>query len=291
MPFKAEYEKWLQNTQKEQEIQHELVNMTEAEKEDAFRCDLEFGTAGLRGIMGAGTNRMNKYIVGKASQGVANYLRKHYQEPSVVIGFDSRINSEAFAKKAAGVFAANGIKVQLWPVLMPVPLVSFATRYLHASAGIMITASHNPGQYNGYKVYGADGCQITTQAAGAILAEINDIDVFTGVKEVAFAEGIKAGTIVYIADAVYDAFITKVQEQSVLFGDEVDKNVSIVYSPLNGTGLRPVTRILQAMGYTNITVVKEQEQPDGNFYYLPLSQSGDKRSYDLGHCLCPKLQC
>lgn len=282
MPCKAEYEKWLHNTQKEQEIQHELVNMTEAEKEDAFRCDLEFGTAGLRGIMGAGTNRMNQYIVGKASQGVANYLHKHYQEPSVVIGFDSRINSEAFAKKAAGVFAANGIKVQLWPVLMPVPLVSFATRYLHASAGIMITASHNPGQYNGYKVYGADGCQITTQAASAILAEINDIEVFSGVKEVAFAEGIKAGTIAYIADAVYDAFIAKVKEQSVLFGDEVDKNVSIVYSPLNGTGLRPVTRILQAMGYTNITVVKEQEQPDGNFTTCPYPNPEIKEAMTLG---------
>lgn len=282
MPFKAEYEKWLQNTQKEQKIQHELVNMTEAEKEDAFRCDLEFGTAGLRGIMGAGTNRMNQYIVGKASQGVANYLQKHFQEPSVVIGFDSRINSEAFAKKAARVFAANGITVQLWPVLMPVPLVSFATRYLHASAGIMITASHNPGQYNGYKVYGADGCQITTQAAGAILAEINDIDVFTGVKEVAFAEGIKAGDIAYITDAVYDAFIAKVKEQSVLFGDEVDKNVSIVYSPLNGTGLRPVTRILQAMGYTNITVVKEQEQPDGNFTTCPYPNPEIKEAMTLG---------
>lgn len=282
MPFKAEYEKWLHNTQKEQEIQHELLNMTETEKEDAFRCDLEFGTAGLRGIMGAGTNRMNQYIVGKASQGVANYLQKHHQKPSVVIGFDSRINSEVFAKKAAGVFAANGIKVQLWPVLMPVPLVSFATRYLHASAGIMITASHNPGQYNGYKVYGADGCQITTQAAGAILAEINEIDVFTGAKEIAFAEGIKAGTIAYIADAVYDAFIVKVQEQSVLFGDEVDKNVSIVYSPLNGTGLRPVTRILQAMGYTNITVVKEQEQPDGNFNTCPYPNPEIKEAMTLG---------
>ena len=282
MPCKAEYEKWFHNTEKEQEIQHELVNMTEAEKEDAFRCDLEFGTAGLRGIMGAGTNRMNQYIVGKASQGVANYLRKHYQKPSVVIGFDSRINSEAFAKKAAGVFAANGIKVQLWPVLMPVPLVSFATRYLHASAGIMITASHNPGQYNGYKVYGADGCQITTEAAGAILAEINDIDVFTGVKEIAFEEGIQAGTIADIADAVYDAFIAKVQEQSVLFGDEVDKNVSIVYSPLNGTGLRPVTRILQAMGYTNITVVKEQEQPDGNFTTCPYPNPEIKEAMTLG---------
>lgn len=282
MPFKAEHEKWLHNTVNDKELQQELLQMTEEERKDAFRCDLEFGTAGLRGIMGAGTNRMNKYIVGKASQGVANYLHKHCQEPSVVIGFDSRINSEAFAKKAAGVFAANGITVQLWPVLMPVPLVSFATRYLHASAGIMITASHNPGQYNGYKVYGADGCQITTQAAGAILAEINDIEVFSGVKEIAFAEGIKAGDIAYIADAVYDAFIAKVQEQSVLFGDEVDKNVSIVYSPLNGTGLRPVTRILQAMGYTNITVVKEQEQPDGNFTTCPYPNPEIKEAMTLG---------
>lgn len=282
MPFKAEYEKWLHNTKSEQELQHELLKMTEEERKDAFRCDLEFGTAGLRGIMGAGTNRMNQYIVGKATQGVANYLQKHYHEPSVVIGYDSRINSEAFAKKAAGVLAANGIKVHLWPVLMPVPLVSFATRYLKVSAGITITASHNPGQYNGYKVYGADGCQITTEAAGAILAEINEIDVFTGVKEIAFSEGIKAGSIAPIADGVYDEFIAKVKEQSVLFGDVVDKNVSIVYSPLNGTGLKPVTRILQEMGYTNITVVKEQEHPDGNFTTCPYPNPEIKEAMALG---------
>ena len=282
MPFKAEYEKWLHNTKSEQELQHELLKMTEEERKDAFRCDLEFGTAGLRGIMGAGTNRMNQYIVGKATQGVANYLQKHYHEPSVVIGYDSRINSEVFAKKAAGVLAANGIKVHLWPVLMPVPLVSFATRYLQASAGIMITASHNPGQYNGYKVYGADGCQITTEAAGAISAEINKIDVFIGVKEIAFSEGIKAGSIAPITDAVYDEFIAKVKEQTVLFGDVVDKNVSIVYSPLNGTGLKPVTRILQEMGYTNITVVKEQEQPDGNFTTCPYPNPEIKEAMALG---------
>lgn len=174
----------------------------------------------------------------KASQGLADYLKKHFKEPSVAIGYDSRVKSDVFAKVAAGVFAANGVSVNIWPVLMPVPTVSFATRYLHTSAGVMVTASHNPGKYNGYKVYGADGCQITTEAAAEILAEIEKLDIFADVKTSNFEAGVANGSIRYIPDEVYTAFVEQVKSQSVLFGENVNKNVAIVYSPLNGTGLK-----------------------------------------------------
>ena len=187
----------------------------------------------------------------------------------MTIGYDSRIKSDVFAKVAAGVFAANGVKVNIWSALMPVPTVSFATRYLHTSAGVMVTASHNPSKYNGYKVYGADGCQITTEAAAEILAEIEKLNIFVDVKTSDFEAGVASGSIRYIPDEVYTAFVEQVKSQSVLFGEEVNKDVAIVYSPLNGTGLKPVTRTLKEMGYTNITVVKEQEQPDGNFPTCP----------------------
>ena len=213
-----------------------LKNMDEAQIEDAFYRDLEFGTGGLRGTIGAGTNRMNIYTVAKASQGLSDYLVKSFEEPSVAIGYDSRIKSDVFAKTAASVFAANGIKVNLWPRLNPVPTVSFATRYLHTSAGVMVTASHNPSKYNGYKVYGSDGCQMTTEAAATVLSEIEKLDIFADVKKVDFDEAVKAGKIEYISDDVLTAFIEKVKSQSVLFGEEVNKDVSIVYSPLNGTG-------------------------------------------------------
>lgn len=218
-----------------------------------------FGTGGLRGTIGAGSNRMNIYTVAKATQGLANYLNDNYKNPSVVIGYDSRIKSDVFAEVAAEVFSANGVKVEKWSTLLPVPTVSYATRYLLASAGVMITASHNPSKYNGYKVYGEDGCQITTETAAEILAEINKVDIFNDVKKGAGAE------IKSIPDEVLTAFIEEVKNQSVLFGEEVDKNVAIVYSPLNGTGLVPVTRVLAEMGYSNITVVEEQRNPDGNF--------------------------
>ena len=202
--------------------------------------------------------------------------------PSVAIGYDSRIKSDVFAKVAAGVFAANGVKVNIWPVLMPVPTVSFATRYLHTSAGVMVTASHNPSKYNGYKVYGADGCQITTEVAAEILAEIEKLDIFADVKTSDFEAGVANGSIQYIPDEVYTAFVEQVKSQSVLFGEEVNKNVAIVYSPLNGTGLKPVTRTLKEMGYTNITVVKEQEQPDGNFPTCPYPNPEIKEAMALG---------
>ena len=282
MNIKKEYERWLANATADADIVAELKTLDDAKIEDAFYRDLAFGTGGLRGVIGAGTNRMNVYTVAKASQGLADYLKKHYENPSVVIGYDSRIKSDVFAKVSAGVFAANGVQVNIWPVLMPVPTVSFATRYLHTSAGVMITASHNPSKYNGYKVYGADGCQITTEAAAEILAEIEKLDIFADVKTGGFEAGMAEGRIQYIPEEVYTAFVNEVKAQSVLFGETVNKDVAIVYSPLNGTGLKPVTRTLKEMGYTNITVVKEQEQPDGNFPTCPYPNPEIKEAMALG---------
>lgn len=280
MDFRAEYERWLQYA--EEELKRELRTYTSQEIEDSFYRNLSFGTGGLRGTIGAGTNRMNVHTVSKASQGLADYLKKHYEKPSVVIGYDSRIKSDVFARVAASVFAANEIKVNIWPELLPVPTVSFAVRYLSASAGVMITASHNPSRYNGYKVYGADGCQITTEAAAEILAEIEKLDLFQDVKSKAFEESKADGSVVDIPDEVLTAYIEEVRKQSVLFGEAVDKDVAIVYSPLNGTGLVPVTRSLKELGYTNITVVREQESPDGNFPTCPYPNPEIKEAMALG---------
>lgn len=281
MSYMDEYKRWVENV-KDEELSDALKNMDEAQIEDAFYRDLEFGTGGLRGTIGAGTNRMNIYTVAKASQGLSDYLVKSFEEPSVAIGYDSRIKSDVFAKTAASVFAANGIKVNLWPRLNPVPTVSFATRYLHTSAGVMVTASHNPSKYNGYKVYGSDGCQMTTEAAATVLSEIEKLDIFADVKKMDFDEAVKAGKIEYISDDVLTAFIEKVKSQSVLFGEEVNKDVSIVYSPLNGTGYIPVTRTLEEMGYTNITIVEEQRLPDGNFPTCPYPNPEIKEAMALG---------
>ena len=280
MNYKAEYERWLQQATDE-EITGELKNMNEATVEDAFYRELAFGTGGLRGVIGAGTNRMNVYVVAKASQGLANYLNKA-EDSSVVIGYDSRIKSELFAKVAAEVFAKNGVRVHIWPSLLPVPTVSYAVRKLNAAAGVMITASHNPSKYNGYKVYGSDGCQITTQAAAEILEEINAIDIFSDVKRMTFDDGIKTGIIDYIDDSVLTSYIDEVKGQSVLFGDEIDKDVAIVYSPLNGTGLVPVTRVLEESGFTNITLVEEQKNPDGTFPTCPYPNPEIKEAMELG---------
>lgn len=282
MVIKKEYERWLTNVTADSDVSCELKTMDDVKVEDAFYRNLAFGTGGLRGVIGAGTNRMNIYTVAKASQGLADYLNKNFSDPSIAIGYDSRIKSDVFAKVAADVFAANGVKVNIWPVLMPVSTVSFAVRYLHASAGVMITASHNPSKYNGYKVYGEDGCQITTEAANEILAEIEKLDIFADVKHSDFESCIANGNIQYIPDEVYTAFINEIKNQSVLFGEEVNKDVAIVYSPLNGTGLKPVTRTLKEMGYTNITVVAEQEQPDGNFPTCPYPNPEIKEAMELG---------
>ena len=279
--YKDEYQCWLENAV-EDDLHSPLRKMSQEEIEDAFYKNLAFGTGGLRGTIGAGTNRMNVYTVAKASQGLADYLVKKFSRPSVVIGFDSRIKSDVFARTAASVFAANGVLTHLWPHLNPVPTVSFAVRYLSASAGIMITASHNPSKYNGYKVYGEDGCQITTKAAAEILGEIEKLDIFIDVKRLDFDAAVSEGKITYISEDVLTAFIENVKNQSVLFGEKVNRDASIVYSPLNGTGLIPVTRTLKEMGYTNITLVEEQRLPDGAFPTCPYPNPEIREAMALG---------
>ncbi len=282
MDYQQEYRRWLELAADDEDVAAELREMDEAQREDAFYRNLAFGTGGLRGILGAGTNRMNIYTVSKATQGLADYLNRQSDCPAVVIGYDSRIKSDLFARTAAGVFAANGIRVHIWPVLMPVPTVSFAVRFLGAAAGVMITASHNPSQYNGYKVYGPDGCQITTQAAGEILAEIEKLDIFRDVRRGSFEEGTASGAIRCIPEEVYTAYVEAVKGQSVLYGEQIQKDASIVYTPLNGAGLGPVTRTLRELGYTNVTVVPEQERPDGQFPTCPYPNPEIKEAMALG---------
>ena len=282
-----QYQLWTERATADADLTDELKSMAGDEKKisDSFYRNLSFGTGGLRGIIGAGTNRMNIYTVAKASQGLSDYLIGKYQSPSVVIGYDSRIKSELFARTAAGVFAANRMKVSIWPQLMPVPMVSFAVRSLGACAGVMITASHNPAKYNGYKVYGGDGCQITTDAAAEILTEIEKLDLFEDVKQEAFETGIKTGRIRFISDDVYTAYVEEVKRQSVLGDNEaaqISKDAAIVYTPLNGAGLKPVLRTLKESGYTNITLVREQEEPDGNFPTCPSPNPEIREAMTLG---------
>ena len=276
------YQRWLKEA--DASLQAELIAMDEAAKEDAFYRSLAFGTGGLRGVIGAGTNRMNIHTVAKASQGLADYVVKHFpaDKRRIAVSYDSRILSDEFAKVASGVLAANGIKAMIYPQLMPTPCLSYAVRALECAAGVMVTASHNPAKYNGYKVYGADGCQITTEAAAEILAEIEKLDVFADIKRIGFEDGIKSGEISYIPDQVYTDFVEEVKKQSLLGEEQIDKNVAIVYSPLNGTGLKPVLRTLRESGYTNVTVVKEQEQPDGHFPTCPYPNPEIREAMELG---------
>lgn len=282
-----QYNEWLKKATADADVISELkaIAADEAKVEDAFYRNLAFGTGGLRGVIGAGTNRMNVHTVAKASQGLADYVVKNFPEGkrSIAVSYDSRIKSDLFAKVSAGVFAANGIDVHIYTELMPTPCLSFAVRELGCSAGIMVTASHNPSKYNGYKVYGADGCQITTEAAAAILAEIEKLDIFEDVKLGDFDEYLNNGTIKYIGADVYTAFTEAVKNQSLLGpNDKIDRDVAIVYTPLNGTGLKPVTRALKESGFTNITVVAEQEKPDGNFPTCPYPNPEIKEAMALG---------
>ncbi len=282
--IETSYQEWLEKATEDVDLIKELKDMDSSKKEDAFYRDLAFGTGGLRGTIGAGTNRMNIYTVAKATQGLSNYILKHFIEGNrkVAISRDSRLKSDVFANVAARVFAANGIEVAIYPYISPVPTLSFATRYLHCSAGVMITASHNPSKYNGYKVYGSDGCQITTEAADEILKYIEKIDFFDDVKYISLDDGFEKGLISYIPPKVITAFIEEVKNQSLLGSELVDKDVAIVYSPLNGTGLVPVTRTLNEMGYTNITVVKEQEMPNAYFPTCPYPNPEIKEAMALG---------
>lgn len=281
--YKSIYQTWLRKVD-DVDLSKELKGRNEAQIEDAFYRDLEFGTGGLRGVIGAGTNRRNIYIVAKASQGLSNYICKHYPngKRSVAISRDSRLKSDVFAKIAARVFAANGIEVHIYPQISPVPTLSFATRYLHCSAGVRVTASHNPSKYNGYKVYGEDGCQITTEAAAEVLSEIESIDIFKDIKLISYDEGFEKALISYIPPKVLTAFIKEVKSQSLLGNESIDKNVAIVYTPLNGTGLIPVTRTLEESGYTNITVVKEQQFPNGYFPTCPFPNPEIQEAMALG---------
>lgn len=278
-----EYNKW--KTQKLADvdliIELDRINGVEEEISDRFYRNLEFGTGGLRGVIGAGNNRMNIYTVAKATQGYSNYLKKQTSSPSVAIAYDSRIKSDIFAKTAGEVFAANGIQVHLYTELMPTPSLSFAVRHLKCSGGIVITASHNPSKYNGYKVYGSDGCQITTEAAASILEEIEALDIFKDVNMLPFQEALARERIVYIEEDVVKEYLCSVSSQT-LCGAGVDKDFSIVYTPLNGSGLKCVTRVLRENGFTNISVVKEQENPDGNFPTCSYPNPEMKEALELG---------
>lgn len=281
------YQIWCEKAVEDVDVIEELrlMKKNEKQKEDSFYRELAFGTGGLRGVIGAGTNRMNIYTVAKASQGLSEYVRAHFSRGdwSIAISYDSRIKSDRFAQISAEVFAANEIQVHIYRQLMPTPCLSFAVRELGCAAGIMVTASHNPAQYNGYKVYGADGCQITTEAADDILSEINQVDVFAGVNRIPFEEGQASGMIRFISDEIETAFVERVKKETLLGENtEISKDVAIVYSPLNGTGLNPVLRTLKESGFTNISVVPEQELPDGNFPTCPYPNPEIKEAMQLG---------
>lgn len=272
--IKEQYLLWLERANIDYEIIDELRQMEgdDAKIEDAFYRELEFGTGGLRGIIGAGTNRMNVHTVAKASQGLADYVKVHFksEKKKIAISYDSRIKSKLFAQISAGVFAANEIEVFIYTELMPTPCLSYAVRKLDCAAGIMITASHNPSKYNGYKVYGADGCQITTEAASEITKKIGELNIFDEIQIMGYRAGVDMGRIQYIPETVYTGFVEAVKKQTMLDEDSIiDKSAAIVYSPLNGTGLKPVLRTLKESGYTNITVVPEQKEPNGEFPTCP----------------------
>lgn len=278
------YSLWCKKAVDDVDIVNELQKIKNDEKaiQDAFYRDLEFGTGGLRGVIGAGTNRMNIHTVRKASQGYATYLVKNFTSPSVAIAYDSRIKSDVFAAAAAEVFAANGIKVFIYPELMPTPSLSFAVRFHKTSGGVVVTASHNPSKYNGYKVYGSDGCQITNVAADAILAEINSTDIFNDIKRIDFEEGLKSNAIQYMGEETVSAYINAVSKQSLLTKGDFDKSVKIVYTPLYGAGLKCVTRCLSENGYTNIQIVEEQAKPNGNFPTCPYPNPEIREALTLG---------
>ncbi len=236
---------------------------------DMFYRELEFGTAGLRGVIGAGTNRMNVYTVGRASQGIADYVNSVTQNGSIAIAYDSRIKSKLFAETAACVFAANGIKAYIYDELMPTPMLSFAVRHLNCDAGVVITASHNPAKYNGYKAYGPDGCQLSVEASNYVFSYIEKTDFFTGIKLIDFEDGIKNGSIEYINKDVINAFLDNSESQSLIPNIFENSDFSVIYTPLHGTGNKPVREILKRRGVKNVTVVAEQELPDGNFPTAP----------------------
>ncbi len=292
MSVKELYELWLNRAVDDADLMEELKAITGKEDEiyDRFYRELEFGTAGLRGVIGAGTNRMNIYTVRQTTQGLADYLNSRYDAPAIAIAFDSRIKANYFAKEAARVLAANGVKAYLAAELQPTPLLSFAVRRLGCQAGIMITASHNPAKYNGYKCYGSDGCQMTDVAAGDVYACIQKVDLFNGVKLAGFEEGLQSGQISYFREELLEDYLNNVQKQAINPGIAADAGLKIVYTPLNGAGNKLVRKILDRIGVSDVTVVPEQEMPDGNFPTCPYPNPEFREALELALKLAKEVK-
>ena len=286
--YRNGYNRWINEPTLESALKEDLIKISAQEEEvhESFYRDLEFGTAGLRGIMGPGTNRMNVVVIRRVTQGIANYLKGKNQNPAVAISYDSRINSRLFAETTASVLAANGIRVWIFRQLMPVPALSFVTRHLDCQMGIMLTASHNPKEYNGYKVYGPDGGQILSDVADEILAEINRVDYFDVPKTMAFEEALKENCQ-YISEAVEEAYLQAVMELST---NEDLADLKLVYTPLNGAGLEPVTKVLARAGLRKLQIVPEQQKPDGNFPTCPSPNPEFPEVYQLAMTLASKEQ-
>ena len=290
MSYKDEYERWLNADLQDVDLGTELRSIKDDDDaiKERFAVSLKFGTAGLRGTLGAGTNRMNIWVVRQATQGVADWVKTQGGTQTVAISYDSRLKGWTFARDAAGVLAANGIHVRIYDELMPVPALSFATRYYHCNAGIMITASHNPAQYNGYKAYGPDGCQMTDDAVAVVYDQIEKTDVLTGSKYISFAEGVENGLIRFVGDDCKNALYTEIEKRQVRPGLCKTAGLKLVYSPLNGTGLVPVTHVLNDIGITDITIVPEQEYPNGYFTTCPYPNPEIREALQKGLDLAEK---
>ena len=291
MNYLDTYNLWKSKQLEDPDLIAEMVDIegNDYEIKERFVKMLEFGTAGLRGILGVGTNRMNIYTVALATQGMADYINEKYENPSVAIAYDSRIKSDLFARVTACVFAANGVKAYLFKELMPTPTLSFAVRQLHCSAGIVITASHNPAQYNGYKAYGDDGCQLNPQAAAKVLELASKTDIFDGVKKISLEQGLRSGMIEYISDELVDQYLDRVFALRVSKAPVQPSHLKVVYTPLNGTGNKLVRRILGRIGIEDIEIVREQERPDGNFPTCPYPNPEEKSTLQLGIQLCKSI--
>ncbi len=289
---KALYKQWCELAVDDADLTAELSAIAGDDDaiNDRFYRDLEFGTGGLRGVIGAGTYRLNVYTIRRATQGLADYVNGSFENGSVAIAYDSRIKSDVFAKEAASVLAANGIKAYIYPELMPTPMLSWAVRYLNCSAGIVVTASHNPAKYNGYKVYGEDGCQITLDVANTVIEKINSVEMFGGAKVMSFDDGVKSGMIELIGQNVIDAYLEEVSKQGVHTELVADSGLKVVYTPLNGSGNKPVRAILKKIGISEVTVVPEQENPDGNFPTCPFPNPEIKEALAKGLELCETVK-
>ncbi|MBD8928757.1 MAG: phospho-sugar mutase, partial [Clostridiales bacterium] len=292
MDINALYNEWLEKADADPDLKVELENIKGNDDEilDRFYRSLEFGTAGLRGVIGAGTNRMNVYTVGRATQGLADYLNDNCDSPSVAIGYDSRIKSDYFSRESAEILAANGIKVYIYDELEPTPCLSYAVRKLKASGGIIITASHNPAKYNGYKCYNSKGYQMTDDEAAQTYEYIKKVNYFTGIKKVDFDSALSDGKIEYIGEKLIESFLDEVQKQCINPDIVRKADLKVIYTPLNGTGNKPVRKILDRIGVKNIHIVSEQENPDGNFPTCPFPNPEIKEALAKGLELCKTVK-